>query len=113
MLRYKLYLNDILRAIKKIEFSMKNEDEDSFCKNIDLIDAMLMRIQVIGESINKIPLGIRKKYNEIVLEKFLKARNIISHAYFAVNPRIIWSIVKKDLPELKKQINKILKNESA
>ena len=66
-----------------------------------------------GESINKIPIGIRKKYNEIVLEKFLKARNIISHAYFAVNPRIIWSIVKKDLPELKKQINKILKNESA
>jgi len=107
MLRYNLYLNDILRAIKKIEFSIKNKDENSFCKDVDLIDATSMRIQVIGESINKIPLKIRNNFKKVEWGKFLRARNIISHAYFAVNPKIIWSIAKEEIPRLKKSILKI------
>ncbi|MCK4647608.1 DUF86 domain-containing protein [Candidatus Pacearchaeota archaeon] len=111
MLKYELYLNDILRAIKKIEFSIKNKDEGLFCRNDDLIDAMSMRLQVIGESINKIPLKIRNQFKEVEWKRFLRARNIISHAYFAVNPKIIWSIAKKDLPKLKKEIKKMLEKE--
>jgi len=58
MSEYNLYLNDILRAIELIESSIKNESVNDFESNRDLIDAISMRLQIIGESINKLP----KKY---------------------------------------------------
>ena len=111
MSRYKLYLNDILRAIKLIEISTKGKNLEKFKSNKDLIDANAMRLQIIGESIRKLPSQIRNKYNKVEWKDYLKTRNIISHAYFAVNPEILWSIIKKKIPKLKIEILKILKNE--
>lgn len=36
-------------------------------------------------------------------------RDILIHEYFGVNLKRIWIAIKKDLPELKKKILKILK----
>ena len=109
MLKYNLYLNDILRAIKLIENSMKNKSLNDFESNKDLIDANSMRLQIIGESITKLPKIVKSKYKEVSWEKFLQTRNIISHAYFAVNAQILWSIIIKEIPLLKKYILKIKK----
>ena len=107
MSRYELYLNDILRAIEKIEDSLKNKNETLFIKDNDLIDASCMRLQIIGESANKIPKEIKKKYKDINWERLSKLRNIISHAYFKINSKLIWSIIQHDIPTLKNQIQKI------
>jgi len=107
MSRYELYLNDILRAIEKIETSLKNNDEKSFSKDDNLIDATSMRLQIIGESINKLPEEIKRRYKKINWKKLSEIRNIISHAYFKINPKIIWSIIEKDIPLLKKYVLEI------
>ena len=110
MSKYELYLNDILRAIELIENSIKNKTLAKFKLNRDLIDATSMRIQIIGESISKLSSQLKEKYNKIDWKRYLQTRNIISHAYFAVNPEILWSIMVKDIPKLKKEIQKILKD---
>ncbi|MGD9275661.1 MAG: DUF86 domain-containing protein [Candidatus Pacearchaeota archaeon] len=109
MSEYNLYLNGILRAIHRIENSVKNKDFEKF-KQDDIIDATSMRLQIIGESIRKLDAGLKRKY-KLNWEKYLQTRNIISHAYFAVNPKILWSIIKKDIPKLKKVIKKIIQKE--
>ena len=109
MSKYSLYLNDILRAIELIKNSTKNKDIKEFKSDRDLIDSNAMRIQIIGESISKLSNKIKEKHKKIDWKKYLQTRNIISHAYFAVNPEILWSIIKKDLPILKSQIQKIKK----
>lgn len=106
MSKYDLYLNDILRTIKLIEVSTKKKSMNDFEKDKTLIDATAMRLQIIGESINKLPKEM-KEDKEIGWQRFLKVRNIISHAYFAVNPKILWSIIKRDIPKLKKAVLKI------
>ena len=111
MLKYKLYLNDILRTIKLIEFSTKNINFDKFDSDRNLIDATCMRIQVIGESIKKIPKEVKERYPKIDWKRFLDSRNIISHSYFAVNPMIIWTIIRDEIPVLKKQIREVLNRE--
>jgi len=114
MSKYDLYLNDILRAIDLIESSLKDKSMNDFESNRDLIDALSMRLQIIGESINKLPKKIIDKYKEVDWQRFLQTRNIISHSYFAVNPKILWLIIKRNIPLLKNQILKIkkeLKNE--
>ena len=111
MSKFNLYLNDILRAIDLIENSVKNKRLEDFKANRESIDATAMRLQIIGESVRKLPEKLRAKYKGVEWEKYLKTRNIISHAYFAVNPDILWSIVKKNIPKLKKEIKRILEKE--
>ena len=107
MSRYELYLNDILRAIDLIEKSIKNKDFKKFKSNRESIDANSMRLQIIGESISKLPKELKEKYKEVSWEKYLQTRNIISHAYFAISVEIIWKVVKEEIPRLKKSIKQI------
>lgn len=108
MQKYELYLNQILENIKKIENSFKRKDRKDLEKDDILRDATYMRIQVIGENINKIPLEIRDKYSEVKWERIKDSRDIISHAYIRVNINIIWDLIKIELPKLKKVIENIL-----
>lgn len=104
MSEYKLYINTISEMIERIQSSLK--DEEDFMKNHEIQDATLMRLQVIGENIKKIPATI-KKDNKISWRKFGKLRNLISHKYNSVDYKIVWNFIKKNLPELKKQIELI------
>ena len=110
MLKYNLYVSDILRAIESIEENTNNKSFEKFSVDKNLIDATAMRLQIIGESLKKIPSKFKnnKKINWKDLEDL---RNFISHAYFKVNPTLLFDIVKNKIPELKKEIKNILKNE--
>lgn len=107
MSRYDLYLNLILEMIEKIETSVNSKKK--LKEDMNLQDATLMRLQVIGENVKSIPLRIKKKNNEIKWKKFERLRNLIIHRYASVNYDLIWSFIKTNLPELKKQIKKIKK----
>ena len=106
MLKYKLYLKDILNAINKIENSLKDINEIS--KNEDKLDMTLMRLQVIGESSKKLPKSLKDKHNKVNWEKIYLMRNIISHAYFNVDPETIIDIIKEEIPKLKNEIQQML-----
>jgi uncharacterized protein with HEPN domain len=101
MLEFKVYVNVILENIAKIENSFKNKEQKQFMENSELQDATLMRLQVIGESIKKIPREIKKNNKVIKWKKFEKLRNIISHKYASVDYNLIWSFVESNLQELK------------
>jgi len=107
MLDYKLYMNVILEVIEKIENSMVKLDKEEFLKNSEIQDATLMRLQVIGENIKKIPWKLKKKDKEIRWRKFERLRNIISHKYDAVDYNLVWSFIKDNLGELKTAVLKI------
>ena len=87
--------------IEKIELSIKDVSKEEFIAGGDLLDATLMRLQIIGENIRSIPLAIKKKNKEIKWKKFEKLRNIISHKYASVDFGLIWDFIKNNLPELK------------
>lgn len=102
MLRYKLYVKDILDAIKQIESVKK----DNLKKSYEW-DITLMRLQVIGESVKKIPTKVKKHYPELNWEKFSFLRNVISHAYSNVLPEEVEDIINNRLPQLKEVLMKI------
>jgi len=106
MSKYDLYLNEILRAIDLTEKSIYDASYEEFESNQDLIDATAMRLQIIGESIKKLPAKF-KQNKQIKWEDLQKLRNIISHAYFKINAQIVFDTVKNYLPELKKEIQRL------
>ncbi|MEK6873580.1 MAG: DUF86 domain-containing protein [Nanoarchaeota archaeon] len=108
---YNLYLNDILRAIERIDNSFKGINEDDFNNDLNLQDATLMRIQIIGEAVKNIPDNLKEKYSTIEWKKISGIRDIISHLYFGIDLEIIWDVVKNKLPELKSSITNIINEE--
>ena len=106
-LNYKIYLKDILEAISKIEKSTKDISKEKFKRNAEIWDATLMRLQIIGESIKKIPNQVKRRNKNVEWEKMARVRDIISHTYFRVNVDIIWDVLKNKIPKLKKEIRKI------
>ena len=54
---------------------------------------------------------IKSKYPEVPWAEMYLLRNKISHEYFGVDYEIIWDVAVNYLPENKKQIETILKEE--
>ena len=69
---------------------------------------MLRRLEIIGEAVKNIPDDFRAKYPDIPWRQIAGMRDVLIHAYFGVNLRRVWKVIKEDLPEIKLKILKIL-----
>ncbi|MCD4674390.1 MAG: DUF86 domain-containing protein [Desulfobacula sp.] len=77
-----------------------------------ILDAIAMRLQVVGELIKKIDKknsSFLKGYSEINWDNIMRLRDIVSHHYEKVDHEIIFDICKNHLPKLRKTIQKMLK----
>ena len=101
---YRLYLNDIIQAMRKIEKYSQGLNYDSFVNNDMVIDAMLRNIEVIGEAAAQIPDTIKQQYSHIPWKKIIGLRNIVIHEYFGVDLDNIWKIVTENIPEAKQRL---------
>jgi len=106
MSKYNLWLKDIERAIENIENSVRGSDINSFSRNQDAIDSNGMRMQIIGESLKKIPPNLWGDY-KTEIKSFIDFRNVISHAYFKINPILLWDVIQNKIPQLKKELKKL------
>ena len=61
MLDCKIYLNEIISMIEKIENSMVDKTLEEFIKDPNLFDATLMRLHFIGETIKSVPLSVKSE----------------------------------------------------
>jgi len=62
----RVYIEDILEAITKIEEYMKEiSNDDDFYNNTQIQDAVLRRLEIIGEAVKNIPQEFRDQYLEI------------------------------------------------
>ena len=101
------YLNHMLDAINDIEESIKNLSKKEFIINKDVKDANIRRLEIIGEAAKNLSKKIKDKNSDIEWKKIAGTRDIVVHHYFGIDHDIVWNIIKKDLPILKKEIEKI------
>lgn len=107
---YRLYLNDIIQAMNKIEKYSQGLDYDSFVSNDMVIDAVLRNIEVIGEAAAQIPETLKQQYSHIPWKKIIGLRNIVIHEYFGVDLDNIWKIVTENIPDTKPHLVKMLED---
>ncbi len=106
---YKLYLEDIRDAIKKIEKYTRGVSMRKFIKNNLIIDAVIRNLQIIGEAARKIPDSEKGRIPEIEWRRLAGLRNILVHEYFGVDNDILWDVVAHKIPELKRQVGTVLR----
>jgi len=105
---YKVYLNDILEAIRKIQNYTKNMSFSEFKRNELVQDAVIRNLEIIGEAVKRIPDDIKRRHPHIEWRKIAGLRDILIHAYFGIDLEIIWDIIKNKIPDLKEKISRIL-----
>lgn len=103
----KVYIEDILESISRIEEYVKDVDEAEFYGNGEKQDAVLRRLEIIGEAVKNIPQDVRDGYPEIPWKQIAGMRDIVIHEYFGVNLGRIWKVIQVDMKDLKDKINKI------
>lgn len=106
----RLYLQDILDSIKKIQQYMGNLTFDEFVSNDMVIDAVVRNFEIMGEAAAHIPDSIRSAYPNIPWKEMRGLRNVVVHEYFGVDLKIIWKTAQESLPELSEMIKEVLSN---
>lgn len=105
---YKVYIEDILNSIDKIERIIKDKTFDEFKSNSRMVKEILKELKVIGEAAKYIPEGIREQFSNISWTRILGLRNIMEHD-FGIDTEIVWNIATENVNESKvyfKQIHK-------
>ena len=110
MKRTKIFLLHILESIDRIEDFTKGFSKDDFLQSEKTQDAVLRRLEIIGEAVKNISANFKKKHAEVEWKKIAGARDIIIHEYFGVDLDLTFRIIKKNIPELKQKIKELLKN---
>ena len=107
----KLYLQDIWESTLAIEEYTQNLAEEEFYSNRQVQDAIIRRLEIIGEAVKNIDDDFRNKYPQIPWKKIAGMRDIITHEYFGVKLERVWDVLRKDLPDIKQQMLLIMERE--
>ncbi len=102
-----LFIQDILESINDIESFSKGLTKEKFAVDKLKQNAIIRSLEIIGEAVKGIPDSLKEKYAHVPWREIAGFRDVLSHAYFGISMDRVWNIIKKDLPSLKKEIEKI------
>lgn len=100
MWRDDAYLLDMLLAARKVMKYAQGVDFERFDQDEILQDAIMRRIQIIGEAARKVSEEFKEEHPEIPWYEISGMRNKLIHEYFRVIPEKVWEAVERDVPVL-------------
>ena len=108
---YRLYLQDIVDSIDDIEEYIQGIDFEEFVRNHMIQDAVIRRLEIIGEAVKNIPDEIKERRNVIEWRKITGFRDVVAHQYFSIMLDFVWEIVETKLFNLKLEVEDELRGE--
>jgi len=102
-------LLDIQEAIECVEkYAVRGRER---FENDELVQNWILRhLQIIGEAVSRLSENLRERYPDTPWVKIIGMRNILVHNYFRIDTAIVWRVVERDLPILKRYINAMLRD---
>ena len=110
--------DDVVRLRHMLEFAQKclrfNDGKSRGDLDSDevLMLATLYTIEFLGEASRSISEEMRERHSDVPWAEIIGTRNRLAHGYADVNLDMIWTIVKKDIPPLIRQLENVIEIET-
>jgi len=104
-----VYIDDILDAMEKAQAFTAGIDYAQFEDDVRTVYAVIRALEIIGEAVKRLPADFRERYPSIPWKDMAGMRDKIIHGYDEVDLRIVWKVVKEDIPVLKPRLQQILR----
>jgi uncharacterized protein with HEPN domain len=93
-------LRDILHAARRIASYVQGVSKDEFASNVEKQDAVIRRIEIIGEATAHLTEATRASLPGLPFRQMRGMRNIVSHDYANVDVTIVWEVATVHVPVL-------------
>lgn len=103
------YLRHILDEVVFVERATEGVTQAAFLRDDVLKRAVVRSLEVIGEATKKPPAEFRDKHRQVNWRAMAGMRDRLIHDYFGVDYEIVWDVVGNHLPELKGEVERLLK----
>jgi uncharacterized protein with HEPN domain len=101
----------MLESIARIHHYIQGTTETQFQQNFEKQDAVVRRLEVLGEAATQLPAEWRARHPGIPWRIIADTRNRLIHGYFNVDISIVWQTISQDIGPLEIELRKILASE--
>ena len=103
-------LHDILDAARLIASYVKDTSESAFHTDVQKQDAVIRRIEIIGEAAAHLSNETRATIPQLPFRKMRGMRNIVAHDYANVDLKIVWEVATVYVPEVCSMLEQFFAN---
>jgi uncharacterized protein with HEPN domain len=93
-------VEDMLARVRRIRSKTEGVSWKRFRDDEDLHDIVERSITIVGEAARKVSKEYRDAHPEIPWVDTMNIRHKIVHDYFEVSYRVLWAVIKEELPAL-------------
>ena len=97
-----------MESIFLIEEYSQKLSQSEFSLNRTLQDAIIRRLEIIGEAAYLLTKEYKTEHSEIEWSELIGMRHVLVHGYYQIRDEIIWATVETELKPLRKQVAEIL-----
>ncbi|MDO8835923.1 MAG: DUF86 domain-containing protein [Vicinamibacterales bacterium] len=105
-------LRDILDATRLICSYVAGADESVFRRETQRQDAVIRRIDIIGEATLHLSDDTRQALPQLPYRRMRGMRNVLAHDYAGVNLEIVWEVATIYVPELRSILEQFFADQS-
>ena len=94
------FLEDILVSARLARDYVAGTTYDGFTNDTQQQDAVIHRLEIIGEAAGKLPQTVVDAMPTVPWAKIKGMRNLMVHQYWDISLKRVWAVVQDDLPAL-------------
>ena len=85
---------------------------DTLSKDANTLDAVIRKLEVIGEAVKRLPEETRNQQPDVAWKKIAGLRDILIHEYFGINVEVVWDVIQHKLSGLEDAARKLIGDQS-